>query len=76
MNNNWYKDYLIESQRRQEEIKAAELYRMTKQDPDSSPAPKAYQRLFSAMRAILSRWSKDSQEQQPAPRRDYAKEQR
>ena len=76
MGSNWYKDYLIESQRRQEEIKAAELYRMAKHNPDEPPAPKAYQRLFSALRAILSRRGKRSQEQQPVPRRDYAQERR
>ena len=74
MNSNWYKGYLGETRRRQEQIKFAEEYRKAKHNPDEPPAPKAYQRLFSALKSILSRKGKRSQEQQPVPRRGYARE--
>ena len=76
MNSNWYKGYLVETRRRQEQIKFAEEYRKAKHNPDEPPKPKAYQRLFSALGGILSRWGRRSQEQQPVSRRDYARERR
>ena len=74
MNSNWYKDYLVETLRRQEEIKFAEDYRKAKHNPDEPPAPNAYQRLFSALGARMERWGKRLQELQPAPRKDYVHE--
>jgi hypothetical protein len=72
--NDRYIDYLAETRRRQEQIKFADMYRMAKSDPDSPPAPKAYQRLFRALGARMVRWGNRLQERQPAPQQDYAHE--
>ena len=69
MNGNWYKDYLVETRRRQEEIKFAEAYRKAKHDPNEPPAPKAYQRLFSALGAWMVRWGERLQTRQAVPSR-------
>jgi hypothetical protein len=75
MNNNWYKDYLSETYRRQDEIKFAENYRKAKHDPDEVPQPGLGRRFFSAIGRMLVRSGKRLQKQQPVPRRDYAHEQ-
>ena len=74
MNNNWYKDYMSETRRRQEDIKFAEAYRKAKYDPDAPPASKASQRLFSFLGAWIKGLAKRQQKQQPVPRKDYAHE--
>jgi hypothetical protein len=69
-----YTHYLVEKQRRQDEIKAAEMYRLAKQvknDPSVSPAPRPYQHLFSALRIRMVRWGKRLQNLYPALRKDY-----
>ena len=72
MNSNWYKDYLGETRRRQEEIRIAEDYRKARHDPDDPPAPGLGQRIFSALGGMFVRWGKRLQAPQAAPGRNYA----
>ena len=75
--NIWYMHYLVEKRRHQDEIKAAEMYRLAKQvkdDPSASPAPKAYRRLFSALGTRMVQWGKRLQNLYPARRGGYISE--
>jgi hypothetical protein len=54
--NNWYLIYLNEKQRRQDEIKTAEAYRMLKSDPAAHPASRIHQRLVLALGTKMVQW--------------------
>jgi hypothetical protein len=72
MNNNWYKDYLSETYRRQDDIKFAEAYRRANHDLDEVPQPGLGRRFFSAVGRMLVGFGRRLQHQQPVPRQDYA----
>jgi hypothetical protein len=76
--NDWYLIYVIETRRRQDDIKAAEAYNLVKDDPSSHPALKAHQRLFMALGAKMVQWGTRLQARYenlyPTPLRDYASE--
>ena len=72
MNNNWYKDYLQETYRRQDDIKFAETYRRANHDLDEVPQPGLGRRFFSAVGRMLVGFGRRLQHQQPVPRQDYA----
>ena len=72
MNNNWYKDYLSETYRRQDDIKFAEDYRRANHDLDEVPQPGLGRRFFSAVGRMLVGFGRRLQHQQPVPRQDYA----
>ena len=74
MNNNWYKDYLSETYRRQDDIKFAETYRRANHDLDEVPQPGLGRRFVSAIGRTLVQLGRRLQNQQPVPRRDYAGE--
>jgi hypothetical protein len=72
-----YMEYLVEQQRRQDEIKAAEMYRLAKQAKDNlsaSPAPNASRRLFSVLGMKMVQWGKRLQNLYPAWRKDTISE--
>ena len=71
MNSNWYKDYLLETRRRQDDLKFAEDYRRARYDPDEPPAPGFGQRFFSAIRGTLVRWGERLQTRWAVPGRDW-----
>ena len=73
----WYRYYKAEINRRGDEIKTAEKYRLmelARNDPYGTPAPKVYKRLFSALGAWLSHWGAPKEDQAPAPRSVYGHE--
>ena len=73
----WYRYYKAEINRRGDEIKAAEKYRLmelAKNDPYRTPEPKFYQRLFSALGTLMSRWGTRARDQQPTLRQDYVRD--
>lgn len=53
---NWYTTYLEETYRRQDEIKAAEAYRLAKEVVPEQPDLKRHQRLLVALGARLINW--------------------
>jgi len=76
MMNRW-EYYRAEINRRQDEIKFAERYRLAKlamNDPSVPPAPKFYKRLFSALGAMMVRWGTRLKDEAPAPNQDFARE--
>jgi len=73
----WNEYCLAETQRRQEEIKFAEMYRLAKALGDDSSAPYAlrwYQRLFLALGARMVAWGTRLQGLYPVPQVDCARE--
>ena len=67
----WYRYYLAEINRRGDEIKAAEKYRLielAKNDPYAPPVPKIYQNLFRALVAWLTHRAAPKESQAPVPR--------
>jgi hypothetical protein len=72
-----YTHYLVEQQRRQDEIKAAEMYRLVKQaknELSASPALNPYQRLLSVLVLKMVQWGKRLQNLYPAWRKDTISE--
>ena len=62
MNENWYKQYLMETGRRKEEIKQAEAYRLWKNGSEDNPHPLKKQRgLLTILGAMLGRWRDSAQ---------------
>ena len=57
-----------------DEIKFVKSYRKAKHSLDEVPQPGLGQCFFSAIGHMLVRWGNRMQEQEPAPRRDYAQE--
>ncbi len=75
--NIWYTHYLVEKQRRQDEIKAAEMYRLAKQmknDAFTSPGLEAYRRLFNYLGVKMVQWGKRLQNLYPARRKNTISE--
>ena len=76
--NDWYRYYRAETNRRGDEIKAAEKYRLmklVKNDPYGTPGPKIYHRLFSFLRNWLFHRGTPQNIQRPASPRLYEQEQ-
>lgn len=78
MMDNWYTTYLAETRRHQEDIKAAERYRLVKDAPSGYPGPKFHQRLFMALGSKMVQWGTRLQSRYKdlytTPLRDYASE--
>lgn len=73
----WYRYYRAEIDRRGEEIKAAEKYRLmelARNGPDAPRVPKIHQRLFSALRAWLFHQDNPKNVQHPVSPRLYGHE--
>jgi len=73
----WYKYYRAEINRRGDEIKAAEKYRLmelARNDPYAKPIPKTHFRLFRTLRAWLFRHGTSQNVQAPLSPRLSGKE--
>lgn len=73
----WYRYYRAEINRRGDEIKAAEKYRLmelARNDPFTTPVPKIHKRLLSALRDWLFHHGTPKKIQRPASPRVYSHE--